>query len=390
MAPLPTSLSWPTSAEHLILGSPQPQAPAGHILSLGPGYSHNLTTRLPKPSSLQHSHSQEPGTGPRCVFLLATSNCSVLTPPFPFQWEGTFNLRSLSVGEKRNASLRNDAFIFFSNSLLQGRHSSAYFLLSSSGHLELERSLQAAFGPRGPARRLQVVLLRHQDVSALVWNHRCRQHRARADLGTSQQAQAGRLLPFRGESGSRKAPGVKSRGSSTVESVAGWQRRFAPLLVWEAVTLAGPWLPRPGRCPHPASSATTHSGQAGLWQLSLLVITPWEQTCFLSQGGLGEGKGMEGKERKTLSNTGGRSALPGDCLGTPTQGQPSSPIHGSIDSKACDSSSETSLLGRGGEGGGNRNLLTPPGKMSRFSQRIPLNGKRPNNYMQHMDPGLNS
>lgn len=54
--------------------------------------------------------------------------------------------------------------------------------------------------------------------------------------------------------------------------------------LWEGVPLATQLLPTPGRCPSQQPGDHTHRGQAELWQLSLLVIIPWEQTCFLFQG----------------------------------------------------------------------------------------------------------
>lgn len=65
----------------------------------------------------------------------------------------------------------------------------------------------------------------------------------------------------------------------------------------------------PGARAPPSSVGTTHSGQARLWQLSLLVIIPWEQACFLFQGRLGGGRG-EGRLRG--ADTGNGSAPPDD------------------------------------------------------------------------------
>lgn len=57
----------------------------------------------------------------------------------------------------------------------------------------------------------------------------------------------------------------------------------------------GELLQPPSCCPPqagapPSNSATTHSVQIGLWRLSLLVIIPWERTCFLFQGRQSLGK----------------------------------------------------------------------------------------------------
>lgn len=120
----------------------------------------------------------------------------------------------------------------------------------------------------------------------------------------------------------------------------------------------------PGARAPPSSVGTTHSGQARLWQLSVLVIIPWEQACFLFQGRLGGGRG-EGRLRG--ADTGDGSAPPNDGM------RMCPPDISLIQHKAAFTpqpvcpGSNTQVLGKGKGGGGGQNCLTPPRKVSRFS-----------------------
>lgn len=108
-----------------------------------------------------------------------------------------------------------------------------------------------------------------------------------------------------------KAPGVtrtiltysKARGA-LAEEVGSHH------FLWEGVASATQLLPTPVRCPSQQLGDHTQR-QVGLWQRSLLVITPWEQTASLP-GRLGERARRARKGEAAMKRHRGRAAFADD------------------------------------------------------------------------------
>lgn len=101
---------------------------------------------------------------------------------------------------------------------------------------------------------------------------------ALSDLGTCPRRHTQAASPLQtGKAAAERPRGDGNSSSSTAKREACWHRKSA------RITSCGSPSSHPAAA-HPSSPATTHRGQAELWQLSLLVIIPWEQTCFLFQG----------------------------------------------------------------------------------------------------------
>lgn len=136
-------------------------------------------------------------------------------------------------------------------------------------------------------------------------------HRRRENAGPfrnwelAKKAYAGRLLPSEWESSSREAPGVKS--AVLFKKRAGRGSRLSPLPVGggRVSYSSHPAAAHPSQMPLPAALRphTAAQSHCGLWQLSLLVIIPWEQTCFLFQGRPGERARRARKRRGRHSAT---------------------------------------------------------------------------------------
>lgn len=126
------------------------------------------------------------------------------------------------------------------------------------------------------------------------------------ELGTCQEGIRWLPSPLRVGEQQQKGPRREEHGaSSPAKQEARWQRKSA------LTTSCGrresysshPAAAHPSQMPLPAALRphTAAKSHCGLWQLSLLVIIPWEQTCFLFQGRPGErARKRRGRHSATL------------------------------------------------------------------------------------------
>ena len=146
----------------------------------------------------------------------------------------------------------------------------------------------------------------------------------------AQKAQAGCLPPFRvGEQ--QKGSGKENRASPPAQRAELQRKSAPPLPAGASVTPASPRLPTPGRCP--SQQLGDHTPRARRALAALLPGSYTLGTDLLPLPGevAGGGQGEADKKGQTLSNAAGMD----DRTGTPTLEHLSSPIHGSIYSKAC-------------------------------------------------------